>query len=353
MKLLLSIILTFTIFSPILASRNEENKEILLSLGFTDLPEGETIDTVFNYLGYHVHLTMNGPEVDHVGINLFNDDIKASIDKDMLDYAETTLLAKILGIDLNRNTEFSFHQGNISDLKKVYTDTPCTISNHNSRFLSFEWELNPNKTLRMDMPISYENLNGSNRGEIESSFIKKIKTSNLVRTSIDSNLLKEPQPYGNDLYIIPGKTYLNKEINRNIYLRMDSTDCPIWSIDYPIESISNLFLFPSDKYGTIGIEITVLKHEYGETETFNTNIENLMAVCEEQGCIPYWGVESKDGPMLSGTLFLYNWKHGYDHVLKIECNPEDVINNNGILRARASLYIPTNNIQTLFESSDN
>ena len=349
MKLLLSIILTFIIFSPILASRNEENKEILLSLGFTDLPEGEAIDTVFNHLGYHVHLTKNGAEIDHVGINLFNDDIKASIDKDMLDFVEAALLSKILGIELNPNTDFSFRRGNISDLKEVCPDTPCTISNLNSRFLSFEWVLNPDKTLRLDVPISYETLNGSSRGEIEASFIKKIKNSHMARTTIENIPIKEPQPYGKDLYIIPGKTYLNKDINRNIYLKMDSIDRPIWSMDYPTESISNLFLYPSNEYGSEDIEITVLKHEYGETETFNTTIENLLAVCEEQGCIPYWGFERNDGDILSGSLFLYNWKHGYDHVFKIECNPKDVINNNGILKARASLYIPTNNIDTLYE----
>lgn len=40
---------------------------------------------------------------------------------------------------------------------------------------------------------------------------------------------------------------------------------------------------------------------------------------------------------------------GYDHVFSIECKPEDVIDGNGTIKARASLYIPTNNVDNLFQ----
>ena len=313
----------------------------------------ESCDTTFKHLDYHLRLIKHNSDIEHIGLCLFNDDLKTSIDKDMLDFVETSLLAKILDVEMTRNSDFIFYKGGITDLKKVSPETQCKISNLNSRFLSFEWELNHTKTLRLDVPVSYQSFHEGNRSEIEDKLIKKIKSSKLVRVPYEESSKTQRQPYGEDLYVLPGSTYLNPGINRNIYILSDSIIQPVWAIDYPAESISNLFLFPSKKYGSNDIEITVLKHEYGEKESFNTYIENLLAECEKDGCIPYWGLESYDGNTLFGSLFLYNWKHGYDHVLKIECCPSEIIDGNGTIKARASLFIPTNNIQTLFESSDN
>lgn len=349
MKIFLPILLLLISPFPILANSHKNNQDLLIALGNSDLSELESCDTTFNYLGYHVRLIKNDSEIRHLGLSLFNYDLKANIDKEMLDFVETALLAKILDVELSRNSDFIFHKGSIKELSNVSPETPCKISNLNSRVLSFEWKLNPKNVLRLDVPISYESFNEGNRSEIEDKLIKNIKSSNLIRTPKEESFRTQRQPYGEDLYVVLGTTYLNPEINRNIYILGDSIIQPVWSIDYPTESISNLFLYPSKKYGLNDVEITVLKHEYGEKEIFNTNIENLLAVCEENGCIPYWGLESYDGTTLSGSLFLYNWKHGYDHILKIECYPTEIITGHGIIKARASLFIPTNNIQTLFE----
>ena len=349
MKAFLSIIVLLILPFNLMANSHTDNQALLIALENPDLSEMESCDTTFKHLGYHLRLIMHDSEIEHIGLNLFNDDLKASIDKEMLDFVEATLLAKILDVELTTNSDFIFYNGGIESLRKVSTETPCKISNLNSRFLSFEWELNPAKTLRLDVPVSYQSFHEGNRSEIEDKLINKIKGSKLIRVPNEESSRIQRQPYGEDLYVLPGSTYLNPEINRNIYILHDSIIQPVWSIDYPAESISNLFLFPSKKYGSNDIEITVLKHEYGEKETFNTNIENLLAECEKDGCIPYWGLESYDGNTLFGSLFLYNWKHGYDHVLKIECCPSDIIDGNGTIRARASLFIPTNNIDTLYE----
>ena len=353
MKVFLSFILLLILPFHFMANSCADNQSLLIALGNPDLSEMESCDTTFKHLGYHLRLIMHDSEIEHIGLNLFNDDLKASIDKEMLDFVEATLLAKILDVELTTNSEFIFYNGGIENLQKVSTETPCKINNLNSRFLSFEWELNSAKTLRLDVPVSYQSFYEGNRSEIEDKLISKIKSSKLVRVPNEERSKTQRQPYGEDLYLLPGTTYLNPEINRNIYILSDSIIQPVWSIDYPAESISNLFLYPSNKYGLKDLEITVLKHEYGEKESFNTDIEKLLAVCEKDGCIPYWGLESYDGNTLLGSLFLYNWKHGYDHVLKIECCPTEIIKGTGTIKARASLFIPTNNIQTLFESSDN
>lgn len=186
------------------------------------------------------------------------------------------------------------------------------------------------------------------RTEIENDFITRAKESNSERRPFGEINHENLVAYGDDLYILPGESYQNKNINRNAYFKNDEQIIPVWTTEHPLESISDLFIFPSSAYSNPQVEITVLKHEYGEKETFSVPLSHLLATAEEDGCVPFWGVEKYENGILEGALFLYNRKKGYDHVLKIECKPVEVINNNAAIKARASLFIPTNNVKDLF-----
>lgn len=161
--------------------------------------------------------------------------------------------------------------------------------------------------------------------------------------------LNTSEPYDDDKYIIPGSSYQNKNITRNIYLTTDSVINPIWDSKFPLESIANLFICPNEIYRDIELNVTVLKHEYGEKENFIVALDTFLAYCEEEGCVPFWGVEKFHGGKIEGALFLYNQGQGYDHVLKIDCDPKAVIENNGSISARVSLFVPTNNVNNLFQ----
>lgn len=339
----------FSIAFSTLADRLNDNKEIQNALRLSELLEVESLDTIINYDGYHVRCIIQEAETQHIGLNLFNDEIKESVDKEMLDYVETSLLADILGVELSSCKNYTFYSGDRTDLKNVTPDTPCTISNLNSRFLSFEWDCSNNKTLRLDVPISYEYANYRNRGDMENDLVNRIKTSNLKRvneTIVDNKALKK---YKNGIYYLQGRHYLDREINRNVYFFMDSVPTIIKSSKFPAESISNIFIYPSSNNELINVEITVLKHELGNIEKFLTPLYNILAVCEADGCLPYWGLEDYSNGELTGSLFLYNWEQGYTHILKVQCTPSEVLNDTGTIKARASLYVPTNNISSLFD----
>lgn len=78
-------------------------------------------------------------------------------------------------------------------------------------------------------------------------------------------------------------------------------------------------------------------------------MDRFLAYCEEEGCVPFWGVEKFHNGKLEGALFIYNQDQGYDHVLKIDCIPQEVIEGKGSITARASLFVPTNNVNNLFQ----
>ena len=348
-KYLFIIVLSSLISLPLLANRQTEYAHLYSLLNWHENSEEEYIDSIIPYKGYRVHIIENKDNIDFIGLNLFNDDVKNAVDKEMLDFVETALLGKIVGEEINGNTNFLFFGGDINKFKKISPESECRISNLNSQYLSFEWNDNRGNTLRLDVPIIYDNVKGGSRGEIEEEFIKRINSSSIYRDNEINLEVEKLIPYGENEYVLPGQDYINKEITRNLYLLSDSVPELLFDKKYPCESIANLFIYPIDQNGIINIDLTILKHEYGDKELISVGLENFLALCEDEGCLPYWGTENYDGETLYGSLFLYNWKHGYDHVLKIECKPEEVIEGTGSIKARASLFIPTNNVQTLFE----
>lgn len=300
-------------------------------------------DTILSVDGYSVRLIRANGEDVFSGLNLFSQEMKESVDKDLLGRIEADLYKIILLKSNAKDVVTKIVKGKLTDFKSITPESPCIVKTSNAKNMIVEWSIN-GKAIEVTIPISYETAKGNNRNDTENLLIKKIKQSDGKRISfqIDKTNLES---YGENLFVLPGGSYQNKEITRNIYL--DSELEPIWDNKYPNESLANIFIFPSDKYCDIQMDLTVLKHEYGEKETVTIPVLNVLSEMENEGCVSYWGVERRKNGILEGALFFYNPIQGYDHVLKIECNPEDVINGNGKIKARASLYIPTNNVDNL------
>lgn len=308
---------------------------------------GNTVDcdTIVSYNGYNVHVVKKDGTTTHYGLNLFTDNAKKNVGKDVLNQLEKELLKLVLNTDCD-DVSVKLISGNLKNLKDITPETPQSIKTSNSRDLLVEWETK-NGSVKISMPLNYQSIKGGSRSDIEKAFLADVKKHNKSRNIAFD--LKTAVPYGDDKYIIPGYSYQNKDITRNVYLTTDSVVNPIWDSNFPLESIANLFICPDDIYGDIELNVTVLKHEYGEQEKFSIPLERFLAYCEEEGCVPFWGVEKFHDGKIEGALFLYNRKQGYDHVLKIDCVPQDVIEAKGSITARASLFVPTNNVNNLFQ----
>lgn len=301
-------------------------------------------DTIVNVDGYSVHLIRENGEDVFSGLNLFSQEMKESVDKDLLSRIESDLYKVILQKSDTKDVIAKIIKGKLTELKSITPETPCSVSSVNSKYMMAEWNVN-GKIIAVDIPVSYETAKGSDRSKAENSIINRIKKSDGNRNTlvIDKDDLES---YGEDLFLLSGGSYHSKAITHNIYF--DSSLSPIWDTNHVFESLADLFIIPSEKYGDVEVLLTVLKHEYGEKETVATTVNKMLAEFEKDGCVPFWGVERLTNGILEGALFLYNQKQGYDHVMKIECDPEEIINGNGQIKARASLFIPTNNVDNLY-----
>ena len=317
------------------------NHDILIQI-----PESENCDTICDIKGYEVHIIKDRGEIIHIGLNLFTEEVKRSTDKSLLDFVEEALLAKVLNVKSNVYDRLVISKGGVTDFSALSPQSDYSLNNSNSKSMAIEWPLS-DRSISVTMPLNYDVLSSGSREEIENDFITKIKNFKGSRISFEPIDTLKLEPYGEDKLIYPGDSYLNSFITRNIYFRIDNT-YPVYDTHSPVESIANLFIFPSEVSDSIKVDLTIFKHEYGEKENFVIPLSQLLAACEDNGCIVFWGMEKYEEGILEGSLFLYNNFRGYDHVLKISCKPEEILNNKGSITARASLFIPTNNVQNLF-----
>ncbi|MCH5318645.1 MAG: hypothetical protein J1E38_02920 [Paramuribaculum sp.] len=311
-----------------------------------DLPAD--CDTILTVDGFNIRVVKKAGDPKHIGLDLFSDQMKNDADAEMLNYIEAALAVKARDIALDGYENVKITTGKIDDLRKLSPDLPCSISNRDGKELQISW-LTDDVAFKVVVPVSYDLAKGGSRADIENRFISSVKKARGQKPKspvIESHNL---QAYGDSLEMLQGSSYQRRAINRNLYFNVDTLMSPVWDANHPVESIANLFLNPSDIYGNVAMDVRFVKHEYGEQETLTTDVNSFLAAAEQDGCTPYWGLERFENGKLQGALFLYNWSQGYDHVLKIELVPEDIIAGRGTVKARASLYIPSNNVKNLFE----
>lgn len=305
-------------------------------------------DTILDIDGYSVHVINEGGDIKFIGLNLFQQGLRQSMDKEILESIESGLyrLTKPTAAESEYNP-VKIIKGEITDFKNISADTPCSIDTYDSKGVYAEWTL-PRKKVRVMMPISYDTAKRGTRSEIEDKFISRLKSS-------DSKLPDFPEinhdaliPYGDDQYMLPGESYQKRGvITRNVYLNAADAS-PVWDLNSPLESIANMFIYPSDIYPDINVELTILKHAYGEKETLTVPLRTLLGECSRDGCIPFWGVDKFENGELEGALFFLNKTQGYDHVIRVKCDVGEVFSGTGNIVSRGSLYIPTNNVDNLF-----
>lgn len=326
------------------------NPEAIVLLINQEMPiqiyESENCDTICDIKGYEVHIIKDRGEISHIGLNLFTDEMKRSTDKSLLDFVEEALLAKVLNVKSNVYDRLVINKGVLTDFSSLSPQSDYSLINSNSKSMTIEWPLS-NRCVSVTMPLNYDVLTSGSRDEIENDFITKIKSFKGSRVSFESIDTLKLEPYGENKYLYPGSSYQHRLITRNIYLNSDNISL-VCDKQSPVESIANLFIVPSVISDSITVDLTILKHEYGEKENCVIPLSQLLAASEDDGCIPFWGMEKYEEGILEGSLFLYNNFRGYDHVIKIVCNPENVLNRQGHIQARASLFIPTNNVQNLY-----
>ena len=154
---------------------------------------------------------------------------------------------------------------------------------------------------------------------------------------------------GNNNFLLKGSTYLISTVNRNSYLLKNDEDslCFITNPKQPIATFSNMVVIGVGYCATLNMSI--LTHEYGSKATLTVPLEQFIQYCIHTGCEIYWGYDKLELDILYGTIFCYNQKQGYEHIVHLQCDTSNLGEENFEIESRVSLFVPTTNIQNNFQ----
>lgn len=327
------------------------NKTLSVKFGTDTLPDGEhafSIDSVGTVI-----IAIDKGKITSARRNLFCSKMLSSTYGPSLRYLEEAALYNAMGISNPRFDNITLTKGtwlNINPDSKVEVAVPDYNEIH------VTWTADSTKETSLFFPIQYQNILGGDRAEIENRLIKKLKGTIAHKSIIAAPDESKLQAADSMIMVLPGSQYNLPEVNNNLYFIKDKSDTttttykPVYSDSHPLESLANMLVGTVPQECDATIELTVIKHKYGEKETLQIPLQQLLFALEfVDGCQPFWGFEEIDNGNIKGTLFLYNQHQGYDHVLRLSVPLKEIGTDKVNLKGRISLYVPTSNVQNLFE----
>lgn len=237
-------------------------------------------------------------------------------------------------------------EGNAGMLDSVSAGTPMNITISNGVY-TVGWVLPDQKVVSLRFPLDIYVVSGEDRTALENTFARNLRPLPDAKHSPTTIIVDDLEPLGEDLFIIPGASYRYPEINQDRYYELDTT--AVWAEELPLESMANLF---AGIVRDVPMTLRILKHEYGEQDTVRTTLHTLLDLCRSRGTSAYWACDKFEDGVLDGVLVFVNNTFQFNHIIRVSLVPEEIIKGNGEILARASLFIPVNNIEDIFKTHD-
>lgn len=322
------------------------NNVLQLIILSTDLNDGIHTVNIQNKL---FEVCINEKKVKSIKRRVVQDDLRSNFDSAVIDYLEEAYAAHLLSIDNPKFEDIEITRGNWSALEKLDKIIECSLVYNKFKYITLSLRLETEE-LCISFPIDYQKFRNGSRTDIENEFIEGLisyKVTDSRQLPIYSK--DELVNIGNNNYLLRGSTYLISTVNNNSYLSKNEQDSLSFIVNpkQPLATFSNMVVIGTGYCANLHMAIST--HEYGSKTTLSVPLEQFIQYCIHTGCEIYWGYEKLESNILYGTIFCYNQKQGYDHIINIQCNTENLGNENFEIDSRVSLFVPTTNIQNLFE----
>lgn len=290
--------------------------------------------------------------VVHIGVPVVNREIARFQPSPVYDFVERYLL-RLSFLDATErrlllNDDKVTLTGNVNAV-----DTLCGVglSSDDKRF-NVIFTREGKNVASVSLPRNYELVTGKNKIESEACFRDEVLASSTDEALVDPSVSSdEVTSTDSVVYTQRSGYYIIKAMSANRYYLKDAsgTLIPVNSINYPMETISNLFgQIISGNY-----MLNIEQRMYGrKTDNFAVSMAQFTSYCRSTGCQSYVGIESIDEKMVKATILYVNRTLNYNHLLYVTI-PTDVLKKkSGDITAMLYCYIPTQNIRSLFQPKE-
>lgn len=292
--------------------------------------------------------------VEHVGIRLFPMQMRQQMPSPIYDFLEYVLLKKTLSLsdDVMRVNSVTFMKGNWATLLTIDDNMQCHISNNMGRLYEVAWYDADRLIVSLSFPVQYDLLMLSNKEELERLLISELKNGEGKSKDYSLHSVTPDtfsHAYSNKgIYMTEGDAYLKSAITDNLFYRKTGKTYKLFAASqYPAESLANILLQADTALPKTYLTLRVVKYD-GTVENVEFTIADWLSCMEKYDCHCYYGFDKEIDGKATAVLYASNSSAGYDHVLMLECNTDQLDQSVVHLTGTAFLYSPTSNVINLF-----
>jgi hypothetical protein len=143
-----------------------------------------------------------------------------------------------------------------------------------------------------------------------------------------------------------GKFFISPMVRSDLFYTRPSQDAP-WTLVSDTarmtKAISNIMIAAESDHG---MKVRIKLDKYGlRTDSATVDYKVWRQICIEEGCVPYFGLKSKQGDVYRCSVFMVNETGGYLHLLSIDV-PEGAVKTpeKKLALARLYCYVPLHNV---------
>lgn len=311
------------------------------------------IDSVTFFQGWPLYLRTNSfGDVSHIGYRLFPRAIKEQHKGiPVFDFLERYLLELDLRLDGKEPSlrmdidQVTVVKGSLQMLHLLNGRASLQLNVDEITRKMYRLEINfGQQVLTVVIPADSQLLYGGNMIELEQSFVDGI--SRIIPINPEALICNWDAVHTKrvkNMMVIDGGYYRIEDIRGDIYLT-DRRGHRQLLLDRksPMHSISNMMLTGVTPYGA---NLQVDFHVYGNSKQSRyTTLQQFVDYCKSEGCQLYFGTKTLTATELKGTLFAYNEKYAYTHMLSVTVPLAVLESADTLIIGHAYVYIPLHDI---------
>ena len=303
-------------------------------------------------------------EVRHIGYQLFDPSLKSRLNRSLTDYVERYWLSLTLPVDplksadeRMREDHFYFITGNVASVDRVQRDTTLMVNfTPTDKMLDIEWCGEKGEICHVVAPVAHELIFGRNMLENDRRLadeIRFVRADSVQSPGYTADMLVPSD--STSLLVRPGGFYYLDELKADRYFFPADTGSmalPVWSDQFPCQSIANLFS-GLDIATAADIPLHIRHVAYGGTDEFDTSVRQFVAFALEQGCTPYVGIVGMADGEADVLVMMCNMQLGYNHLLRLKIGTDGLSSGAVSANGRLNAYIPIANLKNLFKDDNN
>lgn len=274
--------------------------------------------------------------VNHIGLQLFNEEMRRMDHTPVLHFLERYFLqlkypsSVTSANNMIRDDQFRFLTGSLQTVDELLPTDAFSFS-YDKRLYTVSWKREGQPILEVCFPVEYELISGENKIEAENNLMADIQQAVVTGEA--------PRP-------ALSQHYLNDQFSSRLYEQKGEL---VFSERHPAETVVNMMLSQQTK-GAFVIKMTQLSYGFQKT-TFSVPLRQWIAFCQNSGCLLYVGIEDiKENGDISAVVLAVNEAENYNHVLTVTVPSEAIREKTGTIEARIWPYVPTHNVQNLFDT---